>query len=190
MALEVSNTQAKNVALEHIARFYNHSDTPNDIIRYIILPHVSEYIKMVVCLHLIIMFKDAQFLRSYLENVTDAHGEIICQFMLNFHITHDRIIYNVYDVIPGKSINSLLCATLWNTDPAVCEILIEYGVDVNSTDEQGLYVDDITYNIPLYYNHLSTYLHPSDQIVFGGRIIEEFHNAIHVITVAVGEEQP
>lgn len=186
----ISNQQAKTIAIDNIQSFHNKSDSPSSIIRNIVKPTVSESMKLVVCLHLIIMFKDLQYLREYLENIYDLHGSILCEFMINHSIQHNEVFISNAHCVSSNSINSLTCCLLWNNDPQVIRLLIQYGADINTTNEVGLYSVEISEQYP-YYNHLASFIYHSDScIVYGKRIYNDFVDSYNEINMVAGEIPP
>ena len=186
----ISNQQAKTIAIDAIQAFHNNSDNPSSIMRNVIKPTVSESMKLVVCLHLIIMFKDIQYLRDYLENIYDLHGSVLCDFMINHSIQHEKIFISSEHCVAPNSINALTCCLLWNNDSQVIRLLIQYGADINTTNEVGLYSVEISEQYP-YYNHLNSFIHHSDAcVVYGKRTYNEFIDSYNEINMIAGEMPP
>ena len=186
----ISNQQAKTIAIDNICAFHNNSDNSSSIIQHIIKSNVSESMKLVVCLHLILMFKDIQYLRDYLENIYDLHGHVLCEFMINHSIQHDEIFVSDTQCVSSNSINALTCCLLWNNDKQVVRLLHQYGADINSSNEAGLYSNEISEQYP-YYNHLIIFIHHADSdIIYGKRIHNEFTESYDELNTIAGEIQP
>ena len=186
----IPNQIAKLNALGCIPSFHNHDERPLSIIQNIIKPNVSESMKLVVCLHLIIMFKDLQYLREYLENIYDLHGYILCEFMINHSIQHNEIFISNDQCIAPNSVNALTCCLLWNNDRQVTRLLIQYGANINSSNEAGLYPNEISEQYP-YYNHLTHFInHNNSPIIYGKRIYNEFIESYNELNMIAGEIQP
>ena len=160
----ITNDLAKVQTIGCIRNFYQYSNTSNDIMTHIIRNGYSDSIKLVICLHLIIMFKNVEQLSLYLENIRDVHGDIACEFMVNYTIQHGPIFVSDQEpILSSNSINAFTCAALWNTDPRVISILMRYGADINSMNESGIYSDEISERFP-YYNHLIPFLEQAHQM--------------------------
>ena len=67
----ISNYEAKIQTINNIRNFCDHINTPYNIMSHIIRNGQSSSMKMVICLHIIIMFKDNDSLSEYLENIYD-----------------------------------------------------------------------------------------------------------------------
>lgn len=185
----ITNDLAKVQTIGCIRNFYQYSNTSNDIMTHIIRNGYSDSIKLVICLHLIIMFKNVEQLSLYLENIRDVHGDIACEFMVNYTIQHGPIFVSDQEpILSSNSINAFTCAALWNTDPRVISILMRYGADINSMNESGIYSDEISERFP-YYNHLIPFLHIVDTSVnvVGKRLFNEFVDVYNIIRQLAGE---
>ena len=127
----ITNDLAKVQTTGCIRNFYQYSNTSHDIMTHIIRNGYSDSIKLVICLHLIIMFKNFEQLSLYLENIHDVHGDIACEFMINYTIQHSPIfVSDQQPILSSNSINAFTCAALWSTDPRVISILMRYGADI------------------------------------------------------------
>lgn len=186
----IPNQIAKTSALNGMPSFHNHHERPLSIIQNVIKPNVSESMKLVVCLHLIIMFKDLQYLREYLENIYDLHGSILCEFMINHSIQNNEIFISNDQCVASNSINALTCCLLWNNDRQVIRLLIQYGANINSSNECGHFSNEISEQYP-YYNHLTHFIHHNDScIIYGKRIYNEFIDSYNELNMIAGEIQP
>jgi hypothetical protein len=192
----ISNYEAKIQTINNIRNFCDHINTPYNIMSHIIRNGQSSSMKMVICLHIIIMFKDNDSLSEYLENIYDLHGAIVCEFIVNYAIQHspifvsnqEPIVSNQEPIVSSNSINALTCAALWNTDIRVIDILIHYGADINSTNESGLFANEISEQFP-YYNHLISFIHITDTSVnvVGKRLFNDFADVYHLLCQIAGE---
>ena len=190
----ISNVDAKSMIIENIPDFENLTQTPLKIIQNIINPCTSESMKLVVCLHIIIMFKDITYLREFLENIYDVHGSIVCEFIINYSISNLEVFVSNDHHVHSNSVNALTCSCLWNTNPQVIRLLIQYGADINTTNEIGFYANEIAEEYP-YYNHIKPLMHNrfySDESiqVYGKRSYNEFVNVYNEILMIAGEIQP
>ena len=186
----ISVDDAKVQTIDNICDFYENSTNPNDIMTHIIRNGNSDSMKMVICLHLIIMFKNKTHLISYLENIHDLHGSLVCEFMINYSIQNSPIyVSNQSPIVENNSINALTCAALWNTDPDVTVILFNYGANINSSNEAGLFSDEISQHFP-YYNHLISFINSIDNSVnvVGKRLYNEFADVYLLLRQTAGEE--
>lgn len=181
MTAIISNQSAKALAIQSIEHFHDHCDTANHIKQYIIKDNVPDFISLVVCLHLIIMFKDQQMLTTYLDEIYARYRTpIMIKFIINYSIIDAQYVDNHTNdqdqsIIHSNSINALTCAALWNTDPNIIRILMLCGADINSINESGQFPDEISESIP-YYNHLRYYIYTNETtcIPYGKRSFNEF----------------
>ena len=195
MTAIISNQSAKALAIQSIEHFHDHCDTANHIRQYIIKDNVPNFISLVVCLHLIIMFKDEQLLSNYLDEIYAQYGTtLIIKFMINYSIIDTEYVDSSsndpsnYTIIHSNSINALTCAALWNTDPNIIRLLMLRGADINSTNESGQFPDEISESIP-YYNHLRYYIHTNETtcISYGKRSFNEFADVGSQLRRVAGE---
>ena len=194
MTAIISNQSAKALAIQSIEHFHDHCDTTNHIRQYIIKNNVPDFISLVVCLHLIIMFKDEQMLSNYLDEIYAQYGTtLIIKFMINYSIIDTQYVDNSTNdqdqsIIHSNSINALTCAALWNTDPNIIRLLMLRGADISSTNESGQFPDEISESIP-YYNHLRYYIHTNETtcISYGKRSFNEFADVGSQLRRVAGE---
>lgn len=192
----ITNQQAKNDTLRSIGLLTTTThDPPSNIIQYIsiIKNDVPDFLSLVVCLHLIIMFNDDQMLSNYLEEIYMRYGTpIMVKFMINYSIIGTQYLDNndTQYIIQSNSINALTCAALWNTDPNIIRILMLHGADINSINESGQFPDEISESIS-YYNHLHYYIHTTEteRVVYGKRSFNEFIEVNNELRRIAGEEQ-
>lgn len=190
----ISNQHAKVIAMQSINRFHDHCGTSHDIRQYIIKDDVSDFISLVVCLHLIIMFKDEQMLSNYLDEIYAEHRSVLLiKFMINYSIIDSQYVDNSTNaqdqcIIHSNSINALTCAALWNTNPNIIRILMLHGADINSINESGQFPDEISESIP-YYNHLRYYIHTNETtcVAYGKRSFNEFIDVSNQLRRVAGE---
>lgn len=187
--------EAREQLSASIVDFDKKSRNPRQILKKIVRKDV--WMREVICTHLIIMLKDQTMLQEYLQYLVNQHGFQFCSYVLNYPITHasfanpmislkEMVCEPIFTSIPSNSINSLSCCLHWNNDPNVFRTLVEYGADINLTNERGYFCNEE--NIP-YYNHLTEYIHTvyCPKYVFGLVMHNEFKEIHNEVLMIAGE---
>lgn len=195
------NHIAKQRVINNIKNFSSWATRELESLDSYIKDDVEDYLKYVIKLHLNIMFKNRDDIRTYLESLAVEKGIIFVKLVINFPIVHAERYYLICEdcdyndsnvLINSNSVNAFICAAMWNTDSRVITLLLDWGANINSMNEYGYFADEISFSdnyYSAYYNHLQEYLNLEncDINYFGDRCYNDFKNVIRQILFAAGE---
>ena len=140
---------------------------------------VSMAQRQVLTLHVLCVVGALDILERFLIDFRQIHGAVATELLLNASI----FLY-IQDV--GQvAVTPVLCAMMWNNQPAVIRLLYEYGAYLHVSDEGGLYPEE---KIPLtpYYNHLF----PSQVNGQCWRYPNDYHSITQEVGQIAGELPP
>ena len=135
-----------------------------------------------IYLHILIIFKDANNVDTFLQDYSNRYGIYATNMFVN---------YPLVDIDNRRNMTPLDCALLWNHDVNKVRLLYRWGANVYVPNVDGNY-NNIE-NLPPYRNYLSSYtlreniypgLHPP---VKGLRIDNEFYEIIRELDYICGE---